>query len=111
MRDLGFRFALEHVSDVDYEFSALRAAGFAFVKIDAASFLEGLPGPAGVTPAANVSRQLGELGLAVIAVGIDDDGVRDAVLECGAPLGQGRLFGPARTIAGDALPAAGNAAA
>ncbi len=102
---------LEDVSDVDYEFTALRAAGFAFVKIDAAIFLEGLPGPGGSTPAANVSRQLGELGLTVIAVGIDDEGMRDAVLECGAPLGQGQLFGPARTLSGEVLPGAGHAAA
>ena len=40
MRDLGFRFALDEVTDVDYEFTALRAAGFAFVKFDGARFLK-----------------------------------------------------------------------
>ena len=111
MRDLGFRFGLEDVTDVDYEFTALRAAGFAFVKIDAARFLRGLPGPAGVTPGAEVSRRLGELGLAVIVGGIGDEATRAAVLDCGVPLGEGPLFGPPRPVGADVLTGSGTAAA
>lgn len=101
MRDLGFRFGLESVTDVDYEFSALRAAGFAFVKIDAARFVHGLPGPNGVTTAADVCRHLAELGLAVIVGGIVDEATRNMVLNCGVPLGEGPLFGPPRAVTGE----------
>ncbi len=47
MRDLGFRFGVEDVTDFDYEFTALCAAGFAFVKLDAATLLAGLAAPNG----------------------------------------------------------------
>jgi cyclic-di-GMP phosphodiesterase TipF (flagellum assembly factor) len=111
MRDLGFRFGLEDVRDVDYEFTALRAAGFAFVKLDAASFLAGLPGPAGMVPAGELCRRLGEIGLAVIVGHIDDEATRASVLECGVPLGQGRLFGPPLTVSPEGVPGSGIAAA
>src|SRR5438105_3955724 len=51
MRDLGFRFGLDQTTDLDYEFSALRAAGFAFVRIDAVAFLQGLPAATGIMAA------------------------------------------------------------
>jgi len=94
MRDLGFRFALTDVADLDYEFTALRAAGFAFVCLDATSLLNGLSGPEGIMPAAEVCRYLGDLGLAVVVDNTEDEATRTAALESGAPLGQGALFGP-----------------
>jgi cyclic-di-GMP phosphodiesterase TipF (flagellum assembly factor) len=56
MRDLGFRFGIEDVTDFDYEFTALCAAGFAFVKLDAATLLGGLASPNGVMAAGEVCR-------------------------------------------------------
>jgi cyclic-di-GMP phosphodiesterase TipF (flagellum assembly factor) len=94
MRDLGFRFGLTEVADLDYEFTALQAAGFAFVKLDAASLSKGLPGPGGLMPAGDICRYLSELGLSVIADQIGEEAMRTAVVEAGAPLGQGPLFGP-----------------
>ncbi len=111
MRDLGFRFGLMEVTDLDYEFTALRAAGFAFVKLDVAALLKGLPGVGGVMPAAEVCRYLGDLGLAVIVDRIGDEASRAAVLESGAPLGQGPLFGPPVTVETSAVAASGTAAA
>ena len=40
---MGFRFALEEVTDLDMDFAALRETGFAFVELDAPVFLDGLP--------------------------------------------------------------------
>ncbi len=111
MRDLGFRFALMDVTDLDYEFTALRAAGFAFVKLDAEALQQGLSGPAGVMAAGDIWRYLGEVGLAVIVERISDEATRTAVLEAGVPLGQGLLFGPPVTIDAGAVGKTGNAAA
>jgi cyclic-di-GMP phosphodiesterase TipF (flagellum assembly factor) len=111
MRDLGFRFGLEGITDLDYEFSALRAAGFAFVKLEAASFLKGLRGPGGVMPATEICRHMSEQGFAAIVAGINDEATRAAVVECGVPLGQGPLFGPPVTLGADAAPGSGHAAA
>lgn len=94
MRDLGFRFGLMEVGDLDYEFTALQAAGFAFVKLDAASLMKGLPGPAGVLAAPDVCRYVSEAGLTIIVDQIRDEATRAAVLDAGVLLGEGPLFGP-----------------
>jgi EAL domain-containing protein (putative c-di-GMP-specific phosphodiesterase class I) len=111
MRDLGFRFATEDVSDLDYEFTALRAAGFAFVKIDGSRFSHGLPGPNGVIPAKDVCRQLTEIGLAVVAGAVRDDAMRVSITEAGVPLAEGPFFGPPRPVAADLFAAPGSTAA
>jgi EAL domain-containing protein (putative c-di-GMP-specific phosphodiesterase class I) len=111
MRDLGFRFGLMDVTDLDYEFTALRAAGFAFVKLDAAAFLAGIPAPSGLMATGDVCRYLGEVGLAVIVDRISDEATRTAVVEAGVPLGEGLLFGPPIAIDAGAAGKPGNAAA
>jgi EAL domain-containing protein (putative c-di-GMP-specific phosphodiesterase class I) len=110
MRDLGFRFGLMEVGDLDYEFTALRAAGFAFVKLDAAGILKGLPGPRGLMPAADTCRYMSELGLTVIVDQIGDEQTRAGIREAGVPLAQGPLFGPPVTVDQGSI-RAGNAAA
>jgi len=111
MRDLGFRFGVEDVSDFDYEFTALCAAGFAFVKMDAATLLAGLPSPSGPMAAEEVCRNLNELGLTLVVGNVNDEETRDRVLAAGVPLGQGVLFGAPAAGPGDAFAAAGDAAA
>jgi len=111
MRDLGFRFAIEDVTDFDYELNALCAAGFAFVKVDAATLMAGLVAPNGAMPATEVCRSLNEIGLTVIVGGITDEETRDKVLDAGASLGQGALFGVPAAVAGAGFAGPGEAAA
>ncbi|MEI9900368.1 MAG: EAL domain-containing protein [Hyphomicrobium sp.] len=110
MRDLGFRFGVEDVSDFDYEFTALCAAGFAFVKLDAATLLADLAAPSGSMPAEEVCRSLSDLGLTLIVTNINDEATRDKVLAAGVPLGQGALYGAPMAL-GNAFAAADHAAA
>jgi EAL domain-containing protein (putative c-di-GMP-specific phosphodiesterase class I) len=111
MRDLGFRFGVEDVTDFDYEFTALCAAGFAFVKLDATTLLGGLAAPNGTMAANEVCRNLSELGLTLIVGNIDDEALRGQVLAAGVPLGQGVLFGAPASVPGDDFAAADHAAA
>ena len=111
MRDLGFRFGIEDVTDFDHGFTALCAAGFAFVKVDAATLMAGLAASNGAMPADEVCRSLSELGLTVIVGGIADEPTRDKVLDAGASLGQGALFGAPATVAGAGFAGPGEAAA
>jgi len=111
MRDLGFRFCVEDVTDFDYEFTALCAAGFAFVKVDAAALLAGLAAPNGRMSAEEVCRNLGELGLTLIVANVGDEATRDKVLAAGVPLGQGALFGDPATAGEGTFAAADDAAA
>jgi EAL domain-containing protein (putative c-di-GMP-specific phosphodiesterase class I) len=110
MRDLGFRFGLDFVTDLDYEFTALKAAGFGFVKLQASDFLQGITAQGGSTIAgADIARQMNGLGFTLIVGGITDEAVRTAVIKCGVPLGQGELFGPPVAVTEETL--SGSAAA
>lgn len=111
MRELGFRFALRAVTDLDLDFEALAQVGFAFVKLDADVFLEGLPAPGAVLPAADICKHLGGFGLALVVEHIDDEAKRARIQSTGVAFGQGRLFGGARLVKASALAAVGRPAA
>ncbi len=98
LADLGFRFALTGVADLDMDFEALRATGFQFVKLDASVFLGGLPCAGAVVPASDICLHFSDLGIEVIVSGIADERLRDNIANCGVSYGQGALFGEPRPI-------------
>jgi len=108
----GFRFALEDVTSLDLDLPDLKAAGFAFVRVNAQSMLDGISSLEGVLPVADLCQRLAGTGLTLIAVGLGGEDQLESVLAAGVPLGQGRLFGVPRPIRAEALrPAARSAAA
>lgn len=111
MRELGFRFALQSVTDLDLDFVALKAAGFDFVKLDATVFLEGMAAASGVVPAGDICRHLAKLGMALIVGHIEDEAQLARIFGFGVILGQGQLFGGARPMKAGALSDASGAAA
>src|SRR5262245_3426823 len=68
----GCRFGLEDVSDLKMDFAALKTTGFAFVKLEAPSFLEGLSGAAGRVAASDVCRFLQDFGSTMIVARLED---------------------------------------
>lgn len=111
MRALGFRFALSHITDLDMDFEALAEQGFAFVKLDASVFLEGLPAPSGHLPSSDVCRHLAQHGLTLVVEHIDDEDRLARVFGFGVLLGQGQLFGGPRPVRADAIRSRSNATA
>lgn len=111
LKTMGFRFAIGDVTDLDMDFERLNAAGFGFVKLDAAVFLEGLHGPHGTVPAGDICGYLARLGFALIAGHIDSELERSRLFGFGVLFGQGQLFGGPRPMRADALTAARTAAA
>jgi cyclic-di-GMP phosphodiesterase TipF (flagellum assembly factor) len=107
----GFGFALEDVTDLDMDFGALKAIGFEFVKLDAQVFLEGLEGPGGHVPAADICRRLAEFGLTLIVGRIEDDWLRARILGFGVLLGKGALFGGPKLVKAEVVAEPGSAAA
>jgi cyclic-di-GMP phosphodiesterase TipF (flagellum assembly factor) len=98
LRDLGFRFSLQGLTDLDMDFAALRSGGFEFIKLDAAVFLQGLPLGQGVVPASDLCRHMASLGLAVIVGRIGSEAERARVQDYGVQFGQGGLFGAPRPV-------------
>ncbi len=96
---LGFRFALQGVSHLDMDFEALKAAGFEFVKLDAAMFEQGLSLGGSTVPARDLCRYFAGLSLAIIVDRIQDEATRARILGFGVIFGQGALFGAPRPIA------------
>lgn len=98
LRDLGFRFALQGVADLDMDFEVLHATGFEFVKLDADVFLDGLPLLGGRVPSSDICRHFASLGMTVIVGRVDDESMRARILGFGVLFGQGQLFGGARPV-------------
>lgn len=103
MRALGFRFAITHLTDLDMDFEALAEQGFVFAKLDAAVFLDGLRAPSGHLPASDVCRHLARHGLTLVVERIDDEQQLARVFGFGVLLGQGQLFGGARSVKADVV--------
>ena len=103
MADMGLRFAIESVTDLDMNFEGLKQRGFDFVKLDAEVLLNGLPAGTSVIATDDVCRHLSSLGLAIIVNHIDDERVLAKILGFGVLFGQGSLFGTRRAVRADVL--------
>ena len=95
---VGFRFALEAVTDLDMDFAGLEEMGFAFVELDAPVFLDGLPAASGRVPASDICRHLADFGLSLIVGRIEDDWLLARILGFGVLFGKGTLFGAPRLV-------------
>jgi cyclic-di-GMP phosphodiesterase TipF (flagellum assembly factor) len=98
LRDQGFRFSLQGLTDLDMDFAALRTSGFEFVKLDARVFLQGLPLGQGVVPPSDLCRHMAGQGLAIIVGRIDSEAERTRIQGFGVQFGQGGLFGAPRPV-------------
>ncbi len=98
MAEVGFRFALESVDDLDMDFAALLGHGFQYIKLDSAIFLQGMPTADGIIPASDLCRHLSDLGLSLIVGAIASERDLAKILGFGVIFGQGTLFGGARAV-------------
>ncbi len=98
LKDIGFRFALDEVVDLDMDFEVLKATGFDFIKLDAHVFIDGMALGEAHVPASDLYHHFQALGLTMIVDHIDDESIRAQVFECGAVLGKGALFGEPHVI-------------
>jgi cyclic-di-GMP phosphodiesterase, flagellum assembly factor TipF len=103
IKSLGFRFSIENITDLDMDFNELSGIGFAFAKLDADVFLQGLPTGTTRIPPSDICRHLATSGLSLIVGKISDETARAKILGFGAMLGQGALFGAPRPIRADIL--------
>ncbi len=103
MADMGLRFAIESVTDLDMDFDALKSRGFEFVKLDTGVLLEGLPALDGIVASADVCRHFATAGLALIVNHVDDEQALARILGFGVLFGQGALFGNKRAVRSDLL--------
>lgn len=96
LREAGFGFALSDVTALDMDFARLADVGFTFARLDAQTFLEGLPTSGGIVSSADICRHIAGCGLMLIVGGIVEDYQLARIFGFGVVFGQGRLFGGAR---------------
>jgi cyclic-di-GMP phosphodiesterase TipF (flagellum assembly factor) len=107
----GLSFALDEVTDLDMDIGRLPPLGFEFVKLDAQVFLEGLPAPGGLVPAADICRYFADFGLTLIVGRIEDEWLLARVLGFGVLFGTGTLFGGPKPVKAEVLAPVDSAAA
>lgn len=103
LADLGFRYAIGSITDLDMDFAELKARGFEFAKLDASVFLDGLMAGETRIPARDICRHLADVGLTLIVGRIDDEQVAARIFGFGVLFGQGPMFGGPRPVKRGAL--------
>jgi cyclic-di-GMP phosphodiesterase TipF (flagellum assembly factor) len=103
LRELGFRFSMDQVTDLRMEPRDLGERGIRYVKV-AASFLLGEAASAGSDiHAADLSDLLGRFGIGLIAERIEGEAQVVDLLEYDVRFGQGFLFSQPRPVRAEAL--------
>lgn len=103
LRELGFRFCIDAVTDLRIDPRNLGERGIRYVKIPA-TFLLGKDGASGADiHAADLSDLLGRFGISLIAERIEAETQVVDLLDYDVRFGQGFLFSPPRPVRAEAL--------
>jgi cyclic-di-GMP phosphodiesterase TipF (flagellum assembly factor) len=90
--ELGFRFALGHVADLDVDFAGLRDRNFRFVKIEAQTLLHDMAESGARIPASDLKSYLKDFDLELIVEKVEDELSLIRLMDFGVELAQGHLF-------------------
>ena len=103
LRDLGFRFCIDQVTDLRLDPRDLGERGIRYVKVPAALLLGQAGAPRPDIHAADLSDLLGRFGISLIAERIEAEVQVVDLLEYDVRFGQGALFSPPRPVRAEAL--------
>lgn len=104
---LGYRFSIDHVSNLQLELQQFQESGVRFVKIKGTTLIEQLKDPAGPRPRSSLNRPIsGEevaavfsrYGITLIGEKMEQESSVVEILEFDIPFGQGHVFGVPRPI-------------
>jgi cyclic-di-GMP phosphodiesterase TipF (flagellum assembly factor) len=109
LAQLGFRFSMDHVTDLNMPPRELAEQGFRFVKIPAALLLDRAASAAADIHAADLSNLLFRYGLELVAERIENESTVVDLLDYDVRYGQGFLFSPPKPVRAELLQ--GNGAA
>jgi cyclic-di-GMP phosphodiesterase, flagellum assembly factor TipF len=102
----GFRFSLDHVSDLRIEPRDLGERGFRFLKVPAALLLDRTGAAVSDIHPADLSGLLARFGVELIAEKIESEGVVVDLLDYDVKYGQGFLFSPPRPVRAEIMQSA-----
>ena len=96
LNDMGFRFSLDRVETLDFDFEALAERHVSFVKIEAGLLLEHLGDPDAALHLQRMMRTLDRAGILLIAEKVEAEQQIVELLDFPIDFGQGYLFGAPR---------------
>jgi cyclic-di-GMP phosphodiesterase TipF (flagellum assembly factor) len=99
----GFRFSIDHVTDLRIEPRELADRGVRFIKVPAALLLDQRQSTASDIHPSDLSDLLGRFGIDLIAERIEAEGAVVDLLDYDVRFGQGFLFSPPRPVRAEAL--------
>jgi cyclic-di-GMP phosphodiesterase TipF (flagellum assembly factor) len=102
LREIGFRFSMDQVQDLQFGPRDLSERGIKFVKVPASLLLNRVPESADIHTA-DLSDLLGRHGISLIAERIEAESVVVDLLDYDVRFGQGFLFSPPRPVRAEAL--------
>jgi cyclic-di-GMP phosphodiesterase TipF (flagellum assembly factor) len=103
LRELGFRFSMDQVTDLRMEPRDLGERGIRYVKVAAPFLLDETASAGSDIHAADLSDLLGRLGISLIAERIEGEAQVVDLLEYDVRFGQGFLFSQPRPVRAEAL--------
>jgi cyclic-di-GMP phosphodiesterase TipF (flagellum assembly factor) len=103
LADLGFRFSMDHISDLRIEPKELAERGFRFAKVPASLLFGRTSAPNSDIHPADFSDLLGRYGIDLIAEKIEREGTVVDLLDYDVRFGQGVLFSPPRPVRAEVL--------
>src|SRR6478609_7598751 len=107
----GFRFSIDHVSDLRIEPRELADRGVRFIKVPAALLLDQRQSSASDIHPSDLSDLLGRFGIDLVAERIEGERAVVDLLDYDVRFGQGFLFAPPRPLRPEGASATGGAAA
>jgi len=106
----GYRFSIDHVTDLRFEPRELADRGVRFIKVPASLLLDPKQTSASDIHPSDLSDLLGRFGIDLIAEKIEGERAVVDLLDYDVRLGQGFLFAPPRPVRPEGAPATGAAA-
>jgi len=106
----GFRFSIDHVTDLRIEPRELADRGVRFIKVPAALLLDPRQSPGSDIHPSDLSDLLGRFGIDLIAERIEGERAVVDLLDYDVRFGQGFLFAPPRPLRPEGASATGGAA-
>ena len=103
----GYRFSIDHVTDLRIEPRELADRGVRYIKVPAALLLDQKLSPTSEIHPSDLSDLLGRFGIDLIAERIEGERAVVDLLDYDVRFGQGFLFAPPRPLRPEAAPAAG----
>jgi cyclic-di-GMP phosphodiesterase, flagellum assembly factor TipF len=110
LADRGFRFSLDHLTDLRVDPRELTDRGFRFIKAPAALLLNRAGAVSSDIHPADLSDLLGRFGIDLIAERIESEAIVVDLLDYDVRFGQGFLFAPPRPVRAEALQSVGGEA-